>query len=96
MEKLTEYSDQSGNSPQRVSIISHFLLFLIKIYRATLSPHFGNSCRYYPTCSHYTEDAIREHGAWRGSIMGAKRVLRCHPWHEGGYDPVPIKNEVSE
>jgi len=42
------------------------------------------------------EDAIREHGAWRGSIMGTKRVLRCHPWHDGGYDPVPFKNEVSE
>ncbi|UCC45421.1 MAG: membrane protein insertion efficiency factor YidD [Candidatus Zixiibacteriota bacterium] len=64
------------------------LIFLIHLYRYTLSPVFGNDCRYEPTCSRYAEEALRKHGAIGGSIMALKRVLRCHPWHEGGYDPV--------
>ena len=75
----------------KISIASYPLLALIYIYRFTLSPFFGNQCRYYPTCSHYAEEAIREYGAFRGAIMAAKRILRCHPWHEGGYDPIPPK-----
>ena len=53
------------------------------------SPLIGNQCRFFPTCSHYAEDALKCYGAWKGSIMAAKRLLRCHPWHEGGFDPVP-------
>ncbi|MBD3333799.1 membrane protein insertion efficiency factor YidD [candidate division GN15 bacterium] len=64
------------------------LIWSIYAYRFTLSPIVGNSCRFWPTCSHYGEQALRRYGAWRGSIMAASRVLRCHPWHEGGYDPV--------
>ena len=64
------------------------LILLIYLYRFTFGPLLGGQCRFYPTCSHYAEDALRKHGAWRGSIMAAKRLLRCHPWHEGGYDPV--------
>jgi putative membrane protein insertion efficiency factor len=76
-----------------ISIPRHFLILLINIYRHTLSPLFGNQCRFYPTCSHYAEDAIKQHGAYRGSIIATKRIFRCHPWHEGGYDPVPDKKE---
>ena len=64
------------------------LLGLIRLDQLTLSPMMGDRCRFYPSCSHYAQDALRKHGAWLGSIMSAKRVLRCHPWHEPGYDPV--------
>lgn len=72
----------------RPSLLAYPLLLLIYLYRITLSPLIGNSCRFYPTCSRYAEDALRRYGALKGSTMAAKRVLRCHPWHEGGYDPV--------
>jgi putative membrane protein insertion efficiency factor len=62
---------------------------VVQAYRWTISPLLGPSCRYYPTCSAYALDAIDEHGAIRGAWLAAKRILRCHPWHEGGYDPVP-------
>ena len=63
-------------------------IFAIYLYRYALSPMFGTSCRYWPTCSRYAEDALRKYGVFKGSLMAVKRVLRCHPWHEGGYDPV--------
>jgi uncharacterized protein len=72
----------------RPSLLAYPLLLAIFIYRYTLSPLIGNSCRFYPSCSHYAEDALRKYGALKGSTMAAKRVLRCHPWHEGGLDPV--------
>ena len=72
-----------------VSIFSYPLLGGILIYRHTLSPFFGKECRFYPTCSHYAETALKKYGALKGSYLAAKRILRCHPWHEGGYDPVP-------
>jgi uncharacterized protein len=65
------------------------LILLIKGYRAVLSPIMGGQCRFYPTCSCYTEEAIQRHGALRGSWLGMRRIARCHPWHEGGIDPVP-------
>ena len=74
---------------KHISIFSYPLLLLIIIYRYTLSPMIGNQCRYHPTCSYYAEEAIKKYGAIRGSFLAAKRILRCHPWHEGGFDPVP-------
>ena len=62
---------------------------LILSYRWCVSPLLGPSCRYYPTCSAYALEAVESHGALRGAWLGLKRILRCHPWHEGGYDPVP-------
>lgn len=68
------------------------LIALIDGYRLLLSPFFGTQCRFYPTCSSYAREAIEVHGAWRGSWLAVKRVLKCHPWHPGGVDPVPPKN----
>jgi len=62
---------------------------LIHLYRATLSGWLGGQCRFYPTCSHYAEDAIRMHGAVRGSLMAAWRIARCGPFTRGGVDHVP-------
>ncbi len=64
-------------------------LFLIKAYQLIISPLIGSNCRYQPTCSHYAAEAIARFGVIRGSWMAVKRIARCHPWHEGGYDPVP-------
>lgn len=61
----------------------------VRVYQKVLSPVLGGNCRYYPSCSEYGYDAIRLHGAARGSWMAVKRIGRCHPFHEGGYDPVP-------
>lgn len=64
-------------------------LGLIKCYRVALSPLLPQSCRFYPTCSCYTTEAIEKYGAYKGCLMGMKRILRCHPFHKGGFDPVP-------
>ena len=69
--------------------MQRILILLIKGYRMILSPIMGGQCRFYPTCSCYTEEAIRQHGALRGSWLGLRRIARCHPWHAGGIDPVP-------
>lgn len=60
---------------------------LIRLYQIFLSPFLGQSCRFTPTCSAYTIEAIRKYGALRGCWRGAGRILRCHPWHPGGHDP---------
>ena len=65
------------------------LLRLIRLYQLTLSQLFAGSCRYYPSCSQYTYEAVERYGWARGSWMGMLRVLRCHPFAKGGYDPVP-------
>lgn len=67
------------------------LLALIRVYRATLSGWLGGQCRFLPTCSSYAETAISTHGAVRGSVLGAWRVLRCNPFGKGGIDPVPAR-----
>ncbi len=69
--------------------MARLLLALIRAYRFMLSPWWGAQCRFTPTCSHYAMDAIASHGALHGSWLALKRVARCHPWHRGGFDPVP-------
>jgi len=64
------------------------LVSLLKFYKATISPWLPPSCRFVPTCSEYACEAIQRHGALRGSAMSLRRLLRCHPFHSGGYDPV--------
>ncbi len=65
------------------------LMMVVRGYRLLLKPWLGNACRFEPTCSSYTLQALERHGALRGSLLGAGRLLRCHPWCEGGCDPVP-------
>lgn len=65
------------------------LIWSIQGYRNYISPLFPPTCRYTPTCSQYALDAVRKFGALKGGIMALKRVMRCHPFHPGGYDPVP-------
>jgi uncharacterized protein len=64
------------------------LIFVIDLYRRFVSPLLPPSCRFTPTCSAYAREAIMRFGTWRGSYMAARRLLRCHPFHPGGYDPV--------
>lgn len=70
-------------------IFSAFFIFLIRVYQYAISPLLGANCRYTPTCSAYTVDAIKEWGPLRGTWMGIKRFSTCHPWGGHGYDPVP-------
>lgn len=65
------------------------LLLLIRIYQRSVSPLLGSNCRFYPTCSQYTYEAVERYGAAQGGWMGLRRICRCHPWHPGGFDPVP-------
>jgi hypothetical protein len=65
------------------------LKFLIRGYQLTLSPLLGPRCRFYPSCSHYAMEAIETHGALRGVWLTVKRIGRCHPFNDGGFDPVP-------
>ncbi len=69
--------------------MKRIFIFLIDAYKLLLSPFFGQQCRFYPTCSSYTKEAIEVHGALRGGWLGVKRILRCNPWHAGGVDEVP-------
>ena len=76
------------------AIIKKAALFLIKTYQLTLSPRFSHgACRYTPTCSQYTLEAIEIHGVIKGSWLGFLRIMRCNPFFKGGYDPVPPKKE---
>ena len=67
----------------------HVLKILIRGYQLAISPLFGPRCRFYPSCSHYAIQAIDAHGALRGTWLTVRRIGRCHPYHPGGFDPVP-------
>ncbi len=84
-------ADRSPGAPPRTPYFWTVLPFtaIIRVYQVTLSPLVGGQCRYSPTCSHYALDAYREHGPLRGTCMTVRRILRCHPFAKGGYDPVP-------
>lgn len=80
---------------QKPSLLARAFLHLIAAYRFIISPMLGQNCRYYPSCSAYTHEAIQIHGALKGSWFGLKRICRCHPFHEGGLDPVPQSSELT-
>ncbi len=74
---------------QARSITAKPLVALIRAYQKMVSPSLGRNCRYAPTCSAYAAEALERFGVVRGTVLAAKRIGRCHPFHEGGYDPVP-------
>ena len=71
--------------------LQRLFVAMIRFYQIALSPYFGSQCRFYPTCSQYTLEAVKQHGALKGLWLGIKRIGRCHPYHPGGHDPVPPK-----
>ncbi|MBL4662896.1 MAG: membrane protein insertion efficiency factor YidD [Flavobacteriaceae bacterium] len=78
-------------------ILTYPFIFLIRVYQRAISPIFPSTCRYTPTCSHYTAEALQKHGLWKGGWLGIKRIGSCHPWGGSGHDPVPdIKQNTQE
>ncbi|MFH5886096.1 membrane protein insertion efficiency factor YidD [Halalkalibaculum sp. DA3122] len=69
--------------------MKYLLIGLVRLYQLILSPYLPSSCRYHPTCSQYSIEALRKHGAIKGGWLTIKRIARCHPWSSGGFDPVP-------
>ena len=69
--------------------MKRILLAMVKCYRVVISPYRPSCCRFYPTCSQYALEAIEKHGALKGGYLSLRRILRCNPFHKGGYDPVP-------
>jgi len=67
----------------------HLLILSVRAYQVVLGPLLPAACRFYPSCSAYMIEALERHGAMRGGLMGVRRILRCHPLHAGGFDPVP-------
>jgi putative membrane protein insertion efficiency factor len=76
-----------------MNVFQKLALLLIKAYQYLISPLLGNHCRYIPSCSCYTHTAIERYGVFKGTWMGIKRISRCHPFHPGGLDPVPDKEQ---
>jgi len=87
---MAENSEESSSPKGKIKPISLWLpLGLIAFYRYIISPLLGPQCRFYPTCSHYAEEAYTRFGLIKGSYLTIKRLLKCHPWHHGGIDLVP-------
>jgi len=74
--------------------MKHLLLLLLRAYKLGISPFMGQNCRFYPSCSDYAAEAVRLHGPAHGSMLAARRLCKCHPWHPGGLDPVPAKSSA--
>ena len=70
-------------------LLTAFVLLLIRAYQLIASPLLGNRCRFHPSCSDYAIEALRRHGLLKGSWLAVRRIGSCHPWHDGGFDPVP-------
>jgi putative membrane protein insertion efficiency factor len=73
----------------RIGFFAWLLIGFVRLYQYTLAWFLGGHCRFQPSCSNYALECLRTHGAWRGALLSAKRVSRCHPFHPGGYDPPP-------
>ncbi|MCQ1531680.1 membrane protein insertion efficiency factor YidD [Lutispora saccharofermentans] len=69
--------------------MKYIIIFLIRLYQLVISPISPGKCRFIPTCSNYTLEAVRKYGSIKGTVLGIKRVMKCHPFNPGGYDPVP-------
>jgi uncharacterized protein len=84
-----KYSKSTGV----VSMLKKVLISIIRFYQVVISPIKPPTCRFYPTCSHYGLEAVQRFGAVKGGWLTMKRILKCHPFHPGGFDPVPQKNQ---
>jgi len=73
-----------------VNQMQKIIIFFLRIYRYLFSPWLGNHCRFYPSCSHYAEQAVKVHGSLYGTWLTLRRLSKCHPWHAGGMDEVPV------
>ena len=82
-------SEQSLDVPKKPGVLARVGIWLVRFYQRRISPLTPAACRYRPTCSQYTLEAIQKYGFVRGCWMGTRRIARCHPFHPGGYDPVP-------
>lgn len=71
--------------------MARFLILLIRAYQVVVSPLLPTGCRFYPSCSAYTVEALRKHSLGRGLWLGLRRLLKCHPFHPGGFDPIPVR-----
>jgi len=87
-ERALELDGVDGRSGLR-GLPARAAISLLRVYRLTISPLLGPACRFEPTCSRYAIQAIERHGLLRGSWLGLRRITRCHPFHDGGFDPVP-------
>lgn len=86
--------NHAGISDRPRSAIAWLLLAFLQAYKLFLSPFFGGACKYHPSCSNYAYQAIKRHGASRGLLLALKRLVRCRPFVQGGFDPVPTKDEL--
>ena len=96
MRNSAQVSDAILNGKNKIvkfiTLVLNYLMILpIRLYQILLSPLLGKNCRYTPTCSHYTIEAIKEWGPFKGGWLGIKRIVSCNPWGGSGYDPVPKK-----
>ena len=90
MSRAPQVVETRSAAPQRLNLAQRLVLLPLAVDRRFLSPLTPvPSCRFHPTCSSYAVEAVRQHGALRGMWLATARVLRCHPWHPGGFDPVP-------
>lgn len=71
------------------TLLAKPLIWLVRAYQLLVSPFLPPSCRFHPSCSHYAVEALERHGPIKGAWLAVRRILRCHPWHPGGHDPVP-------
>jgi hypothetical protein len=75
-----------------MNLTTYAAIGLVRVYQWTLRPVIGANCRFAPSCSEYAVEAFHKHGTLRGGVLAGRRILRCNPWHEGGYDPVPDRD----
>jgi putative membrane protein insertion efficiency factor len=102
MDDELKQTTRSQPVAHRPSVLAQVAAFLVRVYQLTLSPlkqvFFGSQCgcRFQPTCSCYARSAFLQYGFWRGAWYALRRILRCHPWHSGGYDPLPSLNNSNK
>ncbi|HOJ31822.1 MAG TPA: membrane protein insertion efficiency factor YidD [bacterium] len=72
--------------------MSKLVIFFVRMYQAFVSPVFGHNCRFYPSCSNYLIEAVEQFGMTKGLLLSLRRIIKCHPFHSGGFDPVPRRN----